>query len=90
MKKSDFVALVADKGGLSKKDAEAAVNAYTEAVISALKDGEKVQIVGFGTFEAKNRPERDGFNPITKEKIRIKASVSPTFKAGKAFKEALN
>ncbi len=90
MKKSDFVALVAEKAGLSKKDAEAAVNAYTESVISALKDGEKVQIIGFGTFEAKQRPERDGFNPITKEKIKIKASVAPSFKAGKAFKDALN
>ncbi len=90
MKKSDFVALVAEKAGLSKKDAEAAVNAYAESVISALKDGEKVQIIGFGTFEAKQRPERDGFNPITKEKIRIKASVAPSFKAGKAFKDALN
>jgi DNA-binding protein HU-beta len=90
MKKSDFVALVAEKSGLSKKDAEAAVNAYTESVISALKDGEKVQLVGFGTFEAKQRPERDGFNPITKEKIKIKASVAPSFKAGKALKDALN
>ena len=90
MKKSDFVAMVAEKADLSKKDAEAAVNAYAEAVISALKAGEKVQLVGFGTYEAKNRPARDGFNPITKEKIRIKASVNPSFKAGKAFKEALN
>ena len=90
MKKSDFVAMVAKEADLSKKDAEAAVNAYAEAVISALKAGEKVQIVGFGTFEAKKRPARDGFNPITKEKIKIKASVNPSFKAGKAFKEALN
>jgi len=90
MKKSDFVALVAEKANLSKKDAEAAVAAYAEAVISALKDGEKVQLVGFGTFEAKHRAERDGFNPITKEKIRIKASINPSFKAGKAFKAELN
>jgi DNA-binding protein HU-beta len=90
MNKSDFVALVAEKANLSKKDAEAAVNAYAEAVISVLKDGEKVQLVGFGTYEAKARPERDGFNPITKEKIKIKASINPSFKAGKAFKEALN
>ena len=90
MNKSDFVALVAEKANLSKKDAEAAVNAYAEAVISVLKDGEKVQLVGFGTYEAKARPARDGFNPITKEKIKIKASVNPSFKAGKAFKEALN
>ena len=90
MNKSDFVALVAEKANLSKKDAEAAVNAYAEAVISVLQDGEKVQLVGFGTYEAKARPERDGFNPITKEKIKIKASINPSFKAGKAFKEALN
>lgn len=90
MKKADFVALVAEKGDFSKKDAEAAVSAYTEAVIDALKQGEKVQLVGFGTFEAKQRAARDGFNPITKEKIKIKASVSPSFKAGKAFKDALN
>jgi DNA-binding protein HU-beta len=90
LKKADFVSLVAEKGDFSKKDAEAAVNAYTEAVIDALKQGEKVQLVGFGTFEAKQRAARDGFNPITKEKIKIKASVSPSFKAGKAFKDALN
>lgn len=70
MKKADFVALVAEKGGFSKKDAETAVNAYAEAVIDALKQGEKVQLVGFGTFEAKQRAARDGFNPITKEKIK--------------------
>ena len=90
MKKTDFVALVAEKGGLSKKDAETAINAYNEAVIEALKAGEKVQLVGFGTFEPRHRAARDGFNPLTKEKIKIKASVNPSFKAGKAFKDALN
>lgn len=90
MKKSDFIALVAEKGDLTKKDAEVAVAAYNEAIIAALKSGEKVQLIGFGTFEPRNRAARDGFNPITKEKIRIKASVNPSFKAGKAFKEALN
>ncbi len=90
MKKSDFVALVAEKGCISKKEAETAVNAYNEAVIAALQAGEKVQLVGFGTFEPRHRAARDGFNPLTKEKIKIKASINPAFKAGKAFKEALN
>ncbi|MCK5129257.1 MAG: HU family DNA-binding protein [Clostridiales bacterium] len=90
MKKSDFIALVAEKGNLTKKDAEVAIEAYNTAVIAALKSGEKVQLVGFGTYEPRHRAERDGFNPITKEKIRIKASINPSFKAGKAFKAALN
>ncbi len=90
MKKADFVALVAEKGDFTKKEAETAVNAYSEAVIDALKQGEKIQLVGFGTFEPRHRAARDGFNPITKEKIRIKASINPSFKASKAFKDALN
>ncbi len=90
MKKADFVAQVAEKTGLTKKDAETAINAYNEVVIEALKSGEKVQLTGFGTFEARQRAARDGFNPLTKEKIRIAASVAPSFKAGKAFKDSLN
>ena len=90
MNKADFVALVAEKAGLTKKDAEKAVNAYNDCVVEALKAGDKVQLVGFGTFEARERAAREGFNPITKEKINIPASVSPAFKPGKALKDSLN
>jgi len=90
MNKADFIALVAEKAGLTKKDAEKAVNAYNDCVVEALKAGDKVQLVGFGTFEARKRASREGFNPITKEKIKIPASVSPAFKPGKALKDSLN
>lgn len=89
MNKTDLVAVVASKSGLSKKDADAAVTAFADAVIEELKKGEKVQIVGFGTFEPRTRAARKGVNPQTGEEIDIAASVVPAFKAGKAFKDAI-
>lgn len=90
MNKTELVAAVAAKAELSKKDAEAAVAAVVDAVTGALADGEKVSLVGFGTFEVKERAARTGLNPRTKEKIEIAASKAPAFKAGKALKDAVN
>ena len=80
---------VAEKAALSKKDSEAAVNAALEAITGALSDGEKVQLVGFGSFEVKKREARVGRNPKTKEAIEIPASKVPVFKAGKALKDVV-
>lgn len=90
MNKTELIAAVAERTGLSKKDAEAAVNAFTEAVTAALKDGDKVQLVGFGTFEVKDRAARVGIKPGTTEQINIPAAKVPAFKAGKALKDAVN
>ena len=90
MTKAELVALVATKAELSKKDSEKAVNAVVEAITEALVKGEKVQLVGFGTFEVKERNERKGINPRTKEEITIAASKLPSFKAGKALKDAVS
>ncbi len=90
MNKTQLIEAVAAKADIKKKDAEAAVNALTEVIAEALKAGDKVQIVGFGTFEKKRREAREGHNPQTGEKITIAASNCPTFSAGKAFKDALN
>ena len=90
MNKTELVAAVAEKAGLSKKDAEKAVAAVIDAVVDTLKAGDKVQLVGFGTFEVKERAARTGINPLTKEKIQIAASKAPAFKAGKALKDAIN
>lgn len=90
MNKAEFVAAVAQEAGLTKKDSEAAVNAFTASVIQALKKGDKVSLVGFGTFETKKRAARTGINPQTKKPVKIKASNAPVFKAGKGFKDALN
>lgn len=89
MNKTELVAAMAEKAGISKKDADAALNAFIESVITQLKDGDKVQIVGFGTFEARTRAARKGINPRTKEELDIAESTIPAFKAGKAFKDAL-
>ena len=90
MNKTDLIAAVAEKSELSKKDAEKAVGALLSAIEDSLKAGEKVSIVGFGTFEAKVRPARKGHNPQTRQEIDIPASKLPTFKAGKAHKDSLN
>lgn len=90
MNKVELSAAVAEKTGLSKKDAEKAVAAVLDSVVEALAAGEKVQIVGFGTFEVRAREERTGRNPRTKETIVIPASKQPVFKAGKAFKDAVS
>ena len=90
MTKADLINVVAQKTGLTKKDSETAVAAVLEAVTEALAGGDKVSLVGFGTFEVKNRAERKGINPRTKEEISIAASKLPSFKAGKALKDILN
>lgn len=89
MTKAELISVVADKSGLSKKDSEKAVGAVVEAITEALAAGEKVALVGFGTFEAKVRKERKGVNPITKEEITIAATTVPSFKAGKALKDTV-
>ncbi len=89
MNKTELIAAMAAKAELSKKDAEKALAAFIESVEDALKADDKVQLVGFGTFEVKNRAARQGVNPLTKEKITIAASKAPAFKAGKAFKDAI-
>lgn len=89
MNKADLVAAVAEKAEVSKKDAEKAVNAVFASIEEALARSEKVQLVGFGTFEVKDRAERTGRNPQTKEAIVIPASKVPGFKAGKALKDAV-
>ena len=88
MNKMELVAEVAEKAELSKKDAEAAVSAAIDVITEALRKGDKVQLVGFGSFEVKSRAERMGRNPQTKEPIPIPASKAPVFKAGKALKDA--
>ncbi len=90
MNKAELIHAAAEKAGVSKKDAEAVVNAALDTIVEAMKDSEKVQLTGFGSFEVKNRPERVGRNPRTKENITIPASKVPTFKAGKALKDAVD
>ena len=90
MNKTELVAAMAEKSGLSKKDCAAALDAFTGVVEDALKAGDKVSLVGFGSFEAKVRPEREGRNPRTLETVKIPACKVPAFKAGKALKDALN
>ncbi len=90
MNKSQFVEAIAKETGLSKTDAAKAVNAYADVVKKALKKNDKVQLVGFGTFSVSKRAARDGINPATGQKIRIKAAKVPKFKAGAALKDALN
>ena len=89
MNKTELINAVAEKADLSKKDAEAAVAAVIDAITGALVEGEKVQLVGFGAFEVKQRAERIGRNPQTKQTIQIPASKTPVFKAGKALKDAV-
>ncbi len=89
MNKAELISAVAEKGELAKKDAEKAVNALVTVVTEALANNEKVQLVGFGTFEVRERAERRGRNPQTKEAITIAASKAPVFKAGKALKDSV-
>ncbi len=89
MNRTELVAAIAEKAGTSKKDAEAMLNAFIGTVQDTVKAGDKIQLVGFGTFESKARAEREGKNPQTGEKIKIAACKVPTFKAGKAFKDML-
>jgi len=90
MNKADLVSMIAAKSNLTKKDSESALNAFVETVQTALKNGEKIQLVGFGTFEVRQRNARNGVNPRTKQSIKIPASKAPVFKAGKALKESCN
>ena len=89
MNKTELIAAAAEKAGLSKKDTEKVVNAAFDAITEALAQGDKVQLVGFGAFEVKERGERIGRNPQTKEEIKIPASKAPVFKAGKSLKDAV-
>ena len=90
MNKTELVAAVAEKAALSKKDAEKAVSAVVDTITAALADGDKVQLVGFGTFEVRERAARTGKNPRTGAAIKIDASKVPAFKAGQAFKNTVN
>lgn len=90
MNKTELIAATAEKANLSKKDTEAAVNAVLEVITESLKKGDKVQLVGFGSFEVHERAARVGRNPRTKQTIQIGPSKSPVFKAGKALKDAVN
>ena len=90
MNKSDLVSSIAEKSDISKKDVEKALNAFVETVEETLQKGEKIQLVGFGSFEVKERAERKGRNPKTREEITIPASKAPVFKVGKSLKDAVN
>ena len=90
MNKTELIAAVAEKAEISKKDAEKAVKAYTDAVAEELAKGGKVQLVGFGNFEVSERPAREGRNPRTGETMTIAASKTPKFKPGKALKDEIN
>lgn len=89
MNKTDLVNVIAEKAELSKKDAEKALSATLDALTDALKAGDKVQLVGFGSFEVRERAARTGLNPRTRETIKIPAAKNPVFKAGKALKDAV-
>ena len=90
MNKSELIAAIAAKTGATKKDAEASVNDFVDVVTETLTKGDKVQLVGFGSFEVRKRAARKGRNPQTKEEIKIPASKAPVFKAGKALKDLVN
>ena len=90
MNKAELIAAIAAKTGETKKTAEKLVNAFVETVTEALTEGDKVQLVGFGSFEVRKRAARKGRNPQTKEEIKIPASKAPVFKAGKALKDIVN
>ena len=90
MNKTEFIAAVAEKAEISKKDSEKALKAFVDVVTEQLKAGDKVQLVGFGTFEVSERAAREGRNPQTGETMTIAASKAPKFKAGKALKDMVN
>lgn len=90
MNKTELVAAIADQAGISKKDAEKALKAFTDIVGAQLKKGDKIQLVGFGTFEVSERAAREGRNPQTGKSMKIPASKAPKFKAGKALKDLVN
>ena len=90
MNKAELIAAIAENAEISKKDAEKALKAFTDVVANEMKKGEKVQLVGFGTFEVSERAAREGRNPATNMTIKIPASKAPKFKAGKALKDMIN
>lgn len=90
MNKTELVAAIASKADISKKDSEKALNAFIDTISAALKKGDKVSLVGFGSFEVRTRAARTGRNPQTGAEIKIAASKSPAFKAGKALKDIVN
>ena len=90
MNKSDLIRVIANKAGITIKDATDAFEYTIEAITEGLKEGEKIQISGFGTFELKKKPAREGLNPKTGEKIKVSASATPIFKFGKAYKDSFN
>ena len=90
MNKTEFIAAIAEEAGLSKTDAAKAVKAFTDVVVEEMKKGEKIQLVGFGTFEVSERAAREGRNPRSGEVMHIAASKAPKFKAGKALKDIVN
>ena len=90
MNKATLIAKIAEKTGLNKKQAEAAANAFTDTILEALKEGDKVQLIGFGTFDVAERAAREGRNPRTGATMNIEASKAPRFKAGKALKDKIN
>ena len=90
MNKAEVITSMAEKSQLTKKDAESALKAFIDSVQEALESGEKVQLIGFGTFETRERAAREGRNPRTKEVIKIPATTVPVFKAGKEFKDKVN
>lgn len=90
MKKKEMIAAIAEKSGLKKAEAEKALDAFAEAVADALRAGDKVQLLGFGTFEVSERAEREGRNPRNGETMVIPSAKNPKFKAGKALKDAVN
>ena len=90
MNKTELITAMAEASGLTKKDCDTALNAFVDTLQTALKSGDKVQLLGFGTFEVKERAARTGINPRTKETIQIAATTAPAFKAGKALKDAVS
>ncbi|MDD3223321.1 MAG: HU family DNA-binding protein [Clostridium sp.] len=90
MNKAELISSISEKSSLTKKDAESALKGFIESIEESLEKGEKVQLVGFGTFETRDRAERKGRNPRSKEEITIPASTVPVFKAGKEFKDRVN
>ncbi|HOA56200.1 MAG: HU family DNA-binding protein [Acetivibrionales bacterium] len=90
MNKSELISSISEKSDITKAEAEKALNAFIESIEEALANGDKVQLIGFGTFEVRERPARKGRNPQTNEEIMIEASKAPVFKAGKALKEIVN
>lgn len=90
MNKTELIAAIANKSGMTKKDAEVATNALFDVITETLQQGDKIALVGFGTFEVRDRPARKARNPRTGEEIQIEASKAPVFKAGKGLKDSMN